>query len=609
MKTPPLLLTSLVLALFGFASPARAATVITAGTDAELRAAVAACGSITFTFDGVITLTNTINVTCAVTIDATGHAVTISGGNSNRIFNVLPGASLEIVNLTVANGWVRGTNGLPGTPATFGSQPGQSVVAGGVFVTNATLIASDCVFKNCRAIGGTGGDWPAGFAIQYPAGAGGVGSGGAIAARNSSVALQNCFFISNSTTAGFSGVAYRQNGTVFDPARIGEAFGGAIDATGGTVTSTNCQFSKNTSTTRGGALLLQLQTNGVLHQNTFVQNGSGRGGAFTFTGQALLVTQSSFQQNQGPLFGGAVELDGGTATFADCDFFGNQSTSAGSGGALGQATGASTFSRCTFRENSASLRGGAIYCAQGTLELNNCTLALNSLSPGGSTVGRGGAIASEGGLQSLSSCTIASNRISGGSASSQGGGVYVVGGYFDVLNSLLQGNTVNGSPSNWFGANFSDNGHNLSSDSTPALTGGGSSNRVNALLLPLANNGGPTLTMPLRVGSPALNAADPGNFPTTDQRGFARPQGAGPDAGAWEGAGGQVSLRVQRQPGFPQLNTLSWPTDTGVTYRVERAATLNNWNVLATNIAGTGAQVNYNVTNTGAAYFRVATEP
>jgi hypothetical protein len=59
----------------------------------------------------------------------------------------------------------------------------------------------------------------------------------------------------------------------------------------------------------------------------------------------------------------------------------------------------------------------------------------------------------------------------------------------------------------------------------------------------LASNGGPTQTHALLLSgtlSPALDAADPGNFPATDQRGVARPlngdtvAGALPDIGSFE---------------------------------------------------------------------------
>src|SRR5262249_21885688 len=56
----------------------------------------------------------------------------------------------------------------------------------------------------------------------------------------------------------------------------------------------------------------------------------------------------------------------------------------------------------------------------------------------------------------------------------------------------------------------------------------------------LQDNGGPTRTMALRTGSPALDTGDPHTFPATDQRGVTRPQdgtGTGtalPDIGAYE---------------------------------------------------------------------------
>jgi VCBS repeat-containing protein len=74
-------------------------------------------------------------------------------------------------------------------------------------------------------------------------------------------------------------------------------------------------------------------------------------------------------------------------------------------------------------------------------------------------------------------------------------------------------------------------GPNLVGGGTPScgLAGGAS-----PALGPLTDNHGPTPTMALAAGSPAIDAGDPAACPATDQRGIARPQGAGCDIGAFE---------------------------------------------------------------------------
>jgi hypothetical protein len=69
-------------------------------------------------------------------------------------------------------------------------------------------------------------------------------------------------------------------------------------------------------------------------------------------------------------------------------------------------------------------------------------------------------------------------------------------------------------------------------------------NNINPLLGPLANNGGPTQTMALLPGSPAIDSGNPsgctdglGHLLKTDQRGDPRPNiedTGGCDRGAYE---------------------------------------------------------------------------
>jgi hypothetical protein len=99
-----------------------------------------------------------------------------------------------------------------------------------------------------------------------------------------------------------------------------------------------------------------------------------------------------------------------------------------------------------------------------------------------------------------------------------------------VINTLISRSP---SGSNCFGA-IIDGGHNISSDASCHFTAPGSLNDTDPLLGPLADYGGPTPTMALLAGSPAIDAADPAACPPTDQRGRPRPFGAGCDIGAFE---------------------------------------------------------------------------
>src|SRR5439155_23762631 len=91
---------------------------------------------------------------------------------------------------------------------------------------------------------------------------------------------------------------------------------------------------------------------------------------------------------------------------------------------------------------------------------------------------------------------------------------------------------------------FTSQGHNLiavSDGSTGFVNGsngdiaGSASSPINPLVGALQDNGGPTLTMALLTGSPAIDAGDD-TLTGTDQRGFPRLSGAHVDIGAFEGA-------------------------------------------------------------------------
>jgi hypothetical protein len=229
----------------------------------------------------------------------------------------------------------------------------------------------------------------------------------------------------------------------------------------------------------------------------------------------------------------------------------------GNGGGISVLDGTLHLTDCTVTQNEAGFLGGGIFVAQaGALELISSTVSNNSASEAGgiflfspatvdvtsSTItgnlsaGNGGAIINNGGTVTITSSTITGNT------AQFGGGIQQDGAGSETLqlnNSIVAGNsaptgpdinmtsgTVNATGSNLIGINTTVEAEFPASPLT-----GTSSEPLNVLLAPLGDYGGPTQTMALRSGSPAINAAGVTAI-TTDQRGFNRV--GTPDIGAYE---------------------------------------------------------------------------
>ena len=140
----------------------------------------------------------------------------------------------------------------------------------------------------------------------------------------------------------------------------------------------------------------------------------------------------------------------------------------------------------------------------------------NAANGGGGQPGLGGGIMN-GGVEPL---LIANSTLSGNSADN-GGGIWN-SGTLEIVNTVLNTGT---SGSNLFdsGGTVRSHGYNLSSDDGGGvLTGPGDEINVDPLLGPLQDNGGPTLTLELLPGSPAIDAGDAELYPPPfyDQRGL-----------------------------------------------------------------------------------------
>jgi hypothetical protein len=192
-----------------------------------------------------------------------------------------------------------------------------------------------------------------------------------------------------------------------------------------------------------------------------------------------------------------------------------------------------TLTRCTLSGNTAFSRGGALLSFRQTT-LINCTVAGNSTAASFAT-GAGGGLYRYTGTLTVVNSTVADN------SSPQGGGLFSndSDGDLRVLNTLVARNTgSSGGPD--AGGHVTSLGHNLIG-ATDGSTGWVSSDLtgtaaapLDALLGPLADNGGPTQTIALLPGSPAVDAGDNTGAPAFDQRGLPRIVGGTIDIGAFE---------------------------------------------------------------------------
>jgi hypothetical protein len=191
--------------------------------------------------------------------------------------------------------------------------------------------------------------------------------------------------------------------------------------------------------------------------------------------------------------------------------------SSSSGGGI-ENEGALTLSMSTISGNSAG-SGGGIYNT-GTLTLENSTVSNNSA--GG--IGGGGGIYNE----SAGALILKNTIVAGNNAG--------LGGAPDISNS--QRNAITSDDYNLIGDGSNSNLTNGDHDQV-----GTSTSPIDPMLGPLQNNGGPTETMALQTGSPALNYIPvsactdaSGHAITTDQRGEPRPSptNGNCDIGAYE---------------------------------------------------------------------------
>jgi len=289
--------------------------------------------------------------------------------------------------------------------------------------------------------------------------------------------------------------------------------------------------------TTGDGAGLDIDNGNAPYWNTYVENctfamndlnGGGAGGGAIVQNKwpsLLFVRNCTFTNNTSPKAGGAIYMRGmGGMEISGCTFVQNQAASGGGGLYMDSvASGLTTIKNSTFAYNSTPASSGGGYYFDGpsacTAALYNCTFYSNSATWGGGIF-----VENPGtpGAMRLTSCLLATN------SAPTAPELYIRAGVPTVMSACLVQGAIGGTG--------------------PYTDGGGNQTNVNAKVLPLAANGGPTWTCAIASDSPAHDAGSNPLFLTTDQRGtgYARVRGASADVGAYEYGAGYLTYSTNR---------------------------------------------------------------
>jgi hypothetical protein len=458
-------------------------------------------------------------------------------GRLTRAFVVGAGGDLDLREVHVKGFAIRGGNGADGGGGGMGA-------GGAIYVTEGSLRVQWSTFEGNVARGGDG---------SFQDDLGGGGGGGLF---------------------GDGGTADRGGGGGGGSRGSGAHSGGG----GGRVTSGD-DFTGEPGLPCGGAGAVDDSIPGADNgDDGFCSGGGGGGGGIDVPLFDPFCSGAGGDGHYGGGGGGgALDGDGGTGGF------GGGGGGGGGDGGFGGGGGSSGFACLSSGRGQGGTfggdggepvnngggggagLGGAIFGDLAHIAISNSTFAFNSavrgLSGGGDSRdgrGAGGAAFLVGGSLSIDSSTFAGNEaitVTGG-----GGGAIVV---YDpegsdeaslrLRNSIVAGNGASECYTR-NGVTTTGSSNNVITDGTmnnlgdPACPGVLSSDDPG--LGPLTLNApGRTPTMAIGLTSIAIDAAATTTSPLDDQRGVARPQGGGPDIGAYEANGSE--------PGIPPVTTIT----------------------------------------------------
>lgn len=314
-----------------------------------------------------------------------------------------------------------------------------------------------------------------------------------------------------------------------DPRAVTPAGGGAISVNQSTLTIKNSNVTGNSiGNISLGSGIFSNESIITISNSTLSDNTATFGGVIYLNQSITNIIKSTISGNNTNIYGssGIISVNNSSTTINNSKLF-NNSANFGNGGAISSYDSNIQIYTSAIFDNYAYFAGAAVNSSNSNITITNSTLSDNR-----TLINSGAAIYS----RSNSVITINNSTISGNLSPSCS--AILARGSLNISNSLIVGNTsikdfdpvaypclfdtIVTSQNSLFGANESRYFESLSNftfnNSNIVL----SNQRLDQVILPLADNGGPTLTHALTEGSPAINAGNNETCPDIDQRGVLR---------------------------------------------------------------------------------------
>jgi CSLREA domain-containing protein len=355
--------------------------------------------------------------------------------------------------------------------------------------------------------------------------------------------------------------------------------GGGIQLLSAELTLTGVSVSGNQASGGGGGIGAYNGSKVTLSRSLVGDNvAEGLGGGIETFGQpptTVMLTDSVVEGNVADSFGGGVFSGaGGIVGLTGSTVSGNDTSGFGGGIFASSGNSKTTISRSTISGNHSTASGGGI-ANSGQLHATNSTISGNRSDDAGGGVDTAGG----GGTVDLLNVTLSRNMADADrDGTGDGGGLSLqLGSVISLMDTIVAGNRDAGGEAPDCSGTLASSGYNIVGINTSCIPDPGgpgdllgtASAPIDALVSPLASNGGPTETHALLPGSPAIDGGAPpdgsgpcGVGPRSDQRGVPRVLGNRCDVGSYELV--RCFARPVTVVGTPRSETLAGSGDAEV---------------------------------------------